>query len=136
MRLAQHQQIAGLGDVLGRRPPMNPAAVWFAGDPAEFPDQRHDRVTGARETLVDAGAVEEFETGRPPDRRSRRIGDDAEFGLRLGQCRLDIEPSLPAVFLTIKRADTGVRYACRSRKFVTHMRILFLLACTYHFLSG
>ena len=64
VRLAQHQQIAGLGDVLRRRPPMHPAAMRLADDAAEFPDQRHDRVAGAGKALVDAGAVEEFEMRR------------------------------------------------------------------------
>ena len=120
MRLAQHQQIAGLGDVLRRRPPMHPAAMRLADDPAEFPDQRHDRVAGAGEALVDAGAVEEFEMRRPRDRLGRRLRDDAELGLRLGQCRLDIEPGLPAVFLAIERADAGSDDARGGRQFIAH----------------
>lgn len=92
----------------------------LAGDAAEFPDQRHDRVPGARKSLVDAGAVEEFEMRRPPDRLGRRVGDDAELGLRLGQCRLDIEPGLPAIFLAIERSDAGVRHARGGWQFIAH----------------
>src|SRR6516225_1329719 len=50
--LAQHHKIAGLRDVLRRRPPMHPPTVWFANNPAEFPDQRDDSVASAREHLV------------------------------------------------------------------------------------
>ena len=56
--LAQHHKIAGLRDVLRRRPPMHPPTVWFANNPAEFPDQRDDSVASAREPLVYACPVE------------------------------------------------------------------------------
>src|ERR1700748_3053009 len=48
VRLAQHQQIASLGDVLCRRAPVHPAAMLLTGDTRQFPYQRYDRVPGAR----------------------------------------------------------------------------------------
>ena len=73
MRLAQHQQVAGLGDVLRRGAPVHPAAMRLADDAAELPDQRHERVAGAGEALVDAGAIHQLEArlGRWPRRRRR-----------------------------------------------------------------
>ena len=56
--LTQHQQIAGLRDVLRRRPPMHPSTVWLADNPAELPDQRDDSVASACEPLVDARPIE------------------------------------------------------------------------------
>ena len=108
MGLAQHQEVAGLGDVLRRRAPMHPAAMRLADNPAQLPDQRHDGVAGARETFVEPGAVHQVVMRRLYDGRGGFVGDDAEFGLRLGQRRLDIEPGLPAVLQPIKRANAGV----------------------------
>jgi len=124
MRLAQHKQIAGLGYVLRRRAPVHPAAMRLADDSRQFPDQRHDRVAGAREPLVDALAVEEVEAGGAGDSLGRFLRDDAELGLRAGQRDLDIEPGLPAVFLLVEGADAGVRNARGSRQFVAHGIIL------------
>ena len=76
VRLAQHQQVAGLGDVLRRRAPMHPAAMRLADDAAQFPDQRHDRVAGARETLVDAGRGRAVRDARP-----RAIASAASLGM-------------------------------------------------------
>ena len=69
VRLAQHQQIAGLGDVLRGGAPVHPAAMRLADDPAELPDQRHDGVAGAGEALVDAGAVHQVKLRLGRDRR-------------------------------------------------------------------
>jgi hypothetical protein len=120
MRLAQYQKIAGLGDVLRRGAPMHPAAIGPAGDPGQFPDQRHDRVAGAREPLVDPRAVEQFQMGGARDRRGRALRDDPQLLLRLGERRLDIEPGLPAVFQAIERANAGVGHTGGSWEFVTH----------------
>ncbi len=57
VRLAEHQQIAGLGDVLRRGTPVNPAAMRLADDAAKLPDQRHERVAGARKPFVDPRAI-------------------------------------------------------------------------------
>ena len=43
VRLTQHQQIAGLRDVLRRRAPVHPAAMRVADDAPELPHQRNDR---------------------------------------------------------------------------------------------
>src|SRR6516165_2306774 len=120
MSLAQHQKIAGLCNILRRRPPMHPPAMRFADDPAEFPDQRYDSVAGAREPLVDSLSTEQFQPGRTHDRVRCRLRDDAEFGLRLGECRLDVEPRLPSVFQAIEGSNAGVRYASGSREFIAH----------------
>ena len=108
VRLAQHQQIAGLGDVLRGRAPVHPAAVRLADDAAELPHQRHERVAGAREALVDARAVHQLQPRLRGDRLGRFGRNDAEFGLRAGQRDLDVEPGLPAVLQPIERADAGV----------------------------
>jgi hypothetical protein len=108
VHLAQYQQVAGLRDVLRRGAPMHPAAIGFAGYTAQFPHQGHDRMTGACEPLVDPRAVEQFEAGGPRDRLRGARGDDAQLLLRLGERRLDIEPSLPAVLQLIEGADTGI----------------------------
>src|SRR5207248_4920826 len=120
VRLAQDEEVAGLGDVLRRGAPMHPAAMRLADDPAQFPDQWHDRVAGAGETLVDTGAVEQVEPGGAHDRLGRFGRDDAELGLGAGQCRLDIEPGLPAVFQLVEGADAGVGDARGGRQFVAH----------------
>jgi hypothetical protein len=99
---------------------MHPAAIWLADDARELPDERHDRVPGALEALVDPGAVEPLEPGGGADRRGRRRRHDAELGLGLGQRRLDLEPGLPAVFLGIEGADAGVLDPRRGRQLVAH----------------
>jgi hypothetical protein len=75
--LAQHQQVAGLGDVLRRGAPMNPAAVRLAHDAAEFPDQRDEGVAGALEALVDARPVHQLELRFRGDGLGRAGGNDA-----------------------------------------------------------
>ena len=117
---AQHQQIAGLRDVLRRCPPMHPPAVRVADDPAELPDQWHDGVAGAREPLVDPRPVEQFEPSRARDRFGSGPWDDAELALRLGKRRLHVEPGLPPVFLAVEFAYARVRNASRSREFIGH----------------
>jgi hypothetical protein len=87
----------------------------LADDAREFPDERYDRVPGAREAFHDAPAVEEFEARGFFDLGCRLLRDDAQFGLRLGERRLDIEPGLPAVLLPVQRADAGIGDARRRR---------------------
>ena len=118
VRLAQHQQVAGLGDVLRRGAPMHPAAMRFADDAAEFPDQRDDGVAGAGEAFVDARAIHQLEPGLGGDRLGGVSWDDAELGLGAGQGGLDIEPGLPAVLQSIEGADAGVGDAGRGRESV------------------
>ena len=118
MGLAQHQQIAGLGNVLRGGAPMHPAAMRFADDAAEFPDQRHDRVAGAREAFVDARPVHQLQPRLRGDRLGRVGRNDAELGLRAGQRGLDVEPRLPAIFQPIEGADAGIRNAGRGRESV------------------
>jgi hypothetical protein len=120
VHLAQHQEIAGLCDVLRRRTPMHPATKRLARDPAQLPNQRHDCVAGTREPLVDARPVEQIEMSRMRDCIGRALRNYAELLLRLGESRLDIEPSLPAVFQAIQRADARIGYAGGGREFVTH----------------
>ena len=116
MGLAQHQQIAGLGDVLRGGAPMHPAAMRLADDAAQLPDQRDDRVTGAGETFVDARPVHQLQPCLGGDGIGRFSRNDAEFCLGAGQGGLDIEPRLPAVLQSIEGADAGVRYAGRGRE--------------------
>ena len=66
VRLAQHQQVAGLGDVLRGGAPMHPAAMRLADDAAEFPDQRDDGVAGAGEPLIDARPVHQLQPAPSP----------------------------------------------------------------------
>ena len=90
---------------------------------AQLPDQRHDGVPGAGETLVEPGAVQQLVMRRLGDGLGRLLGDDAELGLRLGQRRLDIEPGLPAVLQPIQRADAGVGNPGGGRQFVAHLNL-------------
>ena len=136
VRLAQHQQVAGLRDVLRRRAPMHPAAMRLADDARQFPDQRHDRVAGAGEALVDALAVEQVEPRRGGDRLGRLVRDDAELGLRLGQRGLDIEPGLPAVFHAVEGADAGIGHPRGGRQFVAHRAVSRLRAASISRMSG
>ena len=122
MRLPQYQQVAGLGDVLRRCPPMDPAAMRLADDPGELPDERHDGVAGAGKPGVDAGAIEALEPRRAGDRVGRLLRDDAELGLCRSQGDLNVEPGLPAVFLGIERANAGIGHARRGRQLVAHDR--------------
>ena len=85
VRLAQHQKVAGLGDVLRRRAPMHPAAMRLADDAAQLPHQRHDGVAGAGKALVEAGAVHQLVMRRFDNRVGSFPGDDAELGLRLAK---------------------------------------------------
>ncbi len=108
VRLAQDQQIAGLGDVLRGGAPVDPAAVRVADDAAEFPDQGDDGVAGAGEAFVDAGAVHVVQARGTGDGFGGSGWDDAELGLGAGQRDLHVEPGLPAVFQAIEGADAGV----------------------------
>ena len=118
MGLAQHQKIAGLGDVLRGGAPMHPAAMRLADDAAELPDQRHERVAGAGEAFVDARPVHQLQPGLGGDGLGRVGRDDAELGLGARQGGLDIEPRLPAVLQSIEGADAGIRHAGRGRESV------------------
>jgi hypothetical protein len=92
----------------------------LAGDSAKFPDQGHNCVASSRESLVDPRPIEQFKPGRTRDRIRCRLRDDAEFGLRLGKCRLDVQPCLPSVFQAIKCANARVRYASGGWEFIAH----------------
>ena len=120
MRLAQHQKVTGLRDVLRRRAPMHPAAMRLADDAAELPDQRHQRMAGAGEAFVDALAVHQLELRICSNRLRGLGGDDAELGLGVGEGGLDVEPGLPAVLQPIERAHAGIGDAGCGRKSVGH----------------
>ena len=120
VRLPQHQQVAGLRDVLRRRAPVHPAAMLLADDARQFPDQRYDGVAGAGQALVDARAIQEFQPRGAGDCFGGVRRDDADFGLRAGQRDLHIEPGLPAVLQPIQRADARIRDACGRRQLIAH----------------
>src|SRR5687768_10505911 len=67
---------------------------------------------GAREAFLDARAVEQLEFRAAGDRFGGFARDDAELGLRPRERGFDIEPGLPAVLLSIERADAGIADAC------------------------
>ena len=108
MRPLQHQQIAGLRDVLRRRAPVHPAAMRLARHARQLPHQRHQRVAGAREAFVEPCPIEQLEPGRLADGGSGARRNDAEFFLRLGQRHLDIEPRLPAALLFVEGAQPRI----------------------------
>ncbi len=120
MRLPQHQQVAGLGDVLRRGAPMHPAAMRLPDDTGKLPHQRHDGVPGASEPLVDPRAVQQFHPRPARNRLGGIARNDAQLGLRPGQRDLHVQPGLPAILQAIQRPDAGIRYACRSWKLIAH----------------
>ena len=58
MRLAQLQDVARLGDVLGGRSPVDVAAGVALAEPVELSDERHQPVPGDAQPLGDALKVE------------------------------------------------------------------------------
>ncbi len=120
VRLPQHQEVAGLHDVLRRRAPMHPAAGWLAADARQFPHQRHDGVTGALVRFVDAGAIHQAQLRAGSDPLGAILRHDAEIGLRPRQRRLDVEPCLPAVLEGVECANSGIRQPCAFWRFLVH----------------
>ena len=106
---AHEEELAGLGDVLGRRAPVHVSARVALADAVELPDQRHERMAGARESRPDGLPVQEREVRLARDLLGGQRGDDAELGLGLRQRRLHVEPRLVARRLGEERADAGIR---------------------------
>ena len=127
VRLAQHQQIAGLGNILRRGTPMHPAAMLFTHHAAEFPDQRHDGVAGAGEAFIDAGAIQQFQASGVGDRLGSLVRNDAKTRLGARQSDLDVEPRLPAILQAIQCSDAGIGNTGGGRQNVTHGRRLLSL---------
>ena len=63
---------------------MDPPAVRLTDDAAEFPDQRHDGVAGARETFINPGTIHLLQPRGARDCLGSRSRNDANFGLRTG----------------------------------------------------
>ena len=108
MRFPELQQVAGLGDVLGGGAPMHIVAGVAVAKACQFPDQRHQRVGGAGKALGEALTVEQLEIAFTDNFVGRGRWNHPKFRLRLGQCRLDVEPSLPARVLGEQYRHTGV----------------------------
>jgi len=92
----------------------------LTGDARQFPHQRHDCVPGARKTLVEASAVKKLVMRGFGNRVGCLLGDDPEFGLRVGERGFDVEPGLPAVLQPIEGADARVGDARGGGQFVAH----------------
>ena len=122
VRTAQLQDVAGLGDVLGGRAPVRVAAGVALAEAVELPDERHDRVAGDGEAVLNALEVEVFEPAGGHDPFSGFGGDHAQPGLRAGERSLDIEPGLPACIACEQRADARLSDACRSGSFL-HLQL-------------
>ena len=122
---ADLQHRSGIHDVLGRRPPMQPAPGG-AGGLGELADQRQDRIADGLGLGLEPRPVEpRRRIGRSRDRRRRLRGDDAEPGLGARQRRLDLdtageEPVAAEHALHLGRAeqvgeDRAVEHADRHR---------------------
>ena len=109
MRLAQLQQVTGLGDVLGGGTPVDVAPRILTAEPREFPYQRNQGVGGAPEPFLEPGVVEELKVAPRHDYLRGPGRDHAEIGLGEGECRLDIEPGLPAGLGRKQCGDPGIR---------------------------
>src|SRR5262249_45827407 len=81
---------------------------------------RHDRVPGARKTLVEPRAVQKLVMRGFGNRVGRLLWDDPEFGLSFGERGFDIEPGLPAILQPLEGADARVGDARGSRQFIAH----------------
>src|SRR5262245_18886020 len=127
--LAQQQQISRLRNVLGRCAPMDPAAMWLPDHAGKLPNQRHERMSGALEPLLDARAVQQVEACRRGDGLGRFAWNDFELCLRVGQRRLDVEPSLPAVLACIDGPYAWILDPCGRRKGVAHLSSLAITNC-------
>ncbi len=119
MRMAQHDQVASLSDVLRRRTPMHPAPR-LPGDARQLPHQRHNGVAGASSGLVDPIAIEQIELSGSRDRRGSILWDDSELGLCFRQRGFNVKPRLPADVTAEQRADAGIRHTCGGGTFIAH----------------
>src|ERR1700677_490820 len=97
MDFAQNQDVAGLGDVLGRGAPMDPASVRLADDASQFDDQRHQRMTCQCDPIPDAIEIQAIDSAGGRYRLGRVPWNDAKIGLSQGEGRFDLKPRLPAL---------------------------------------
>ena len=120
VRLPENEQIAGLHDVLRRRPPMDPAAMRFADDAGEFPDERNNGVTGPHKRLIDPHAVHQMQMRLLRNRHRGILRDNPQIRLRAGQRRFHVHPALPAIFELVQRPDARVRDLQSGGSFIAH----------------
>ena len=105
---AHLEQLAGLRDVLGGRPPVHVAPGITLAGAIQRPHQRNQRVAGARQPLPDRREVKEGQVRLADDLARGRLRDDAQLGLRLRQGGFDIQPGLEARGLGEQRPHAGV----------------------------
>ena len=106
--LAQLQNVAGLRDVLGRRPPMDITAHFAAQNAVQFPDQWHERMSGDRQPCFDVLDAEQIELAMLRDLDGGIRRDHAEFGFSPSESGLNVEPGLPAGFPREQRPDARI----------------------------
>jgi hypothetical protein len=106
--LAHLEELAGLRDILRRRPPVHVAPGVALAGAIERPHQRHDRMTGPRQSLPHGSEVQVLEVRLAGDLAGGVVGDDAQLGLRLSERRFHVEPRLEARGLGEQGTHAGV----------------------------
>ena len=105
MDFAQNQDVAGLGDVLGRGAPMDPTSVRLTDGATKFDDQRHQRMTGPRDPIPDEVEIQVIDSADGRYRLRRVPWNDAKIGLSQGERSFDLKPRLPALLRPEQSVD-------------------------------
>ncbi len=96
---------AGIEHVLGGRPEMEIFAVAVGAHRLELAQRRHQRMVDLADARADHFEVDVPDLGLAGDLVGRRLGDDAELGLRQGESRLEVEPLLDAILVVEDGAE-------------------------------
>ena len=115
--------VAGLGDVLGCRPPVHVAADLVAEDAVELPDQRDQRMRRDGQSRLDVVDVEQLEAATVGDFDRGVGGNHVQFRFGARERGFDVEPGLPASFASEQGADPGIGNPGGGRS-VLHGRLL------------
>ena len=93
-----------IGDVLGRRSPVDVLPRITVTDVLQGPDDGDNRVARRLDLTADAGDVEIARSGFPRDLLCGSRRDEANARLGPGQCCLNIEPALQEGFVGEQRS--------------------------------
>ena len=115
VRVAQHQDVGRLRDVLRGGAPVHPAAVLPADHPGELLDERHQGVARRHRLGRHPDEVQPVDLRGLRDRLTGRLRDEAYLGLRQCECGFDVEPCLESVLDAEEVRDPGVGHASVSK---------------------